>query len=228
MASRPSSPTSCDQRGVTPFIWWQPTDPANPGSSRYASYQNIIKGKHDAYIRDWAKAAKAFGRPVIVRFAHEMNGNWFPWSIGNHGNTPDSFVKAWRHVVSEVRSVGARNVKFLWSPYNAESGGYGPFYPGNAYVDYVGVTSLNWGNERWRSLPDLLSRPMNVLRNVSRTSGNPQGKPVILPEVGSNHLGGRQGRLDPERLHAGVQEVADGPRHGVSRLQHGRHHGGAA
>ena len=178
------------QRGVTPFIWWQPNDPANLGSSRYAGYQNIIKGKHDAYIRDWAKAAKAFGRPVVVRFAHEMNGNWFPWSIGNHGNTPGSFVKAWRHVVNEVRAVGARNVKFLWSPYNAESGGYAPFYPGNAYVDYVGVTSLNWGNERWRWLPDLLSRPMNVLRNVSRSSGNPQGKPVILPEVGSNHLGG--------------------------------------
>ena len=88
MAFRPSSPTSCGQRGVTPFIWWQPTDPANPASSRYAGYQNIIKGKHDAYIRDWARAAKAFGRPVVVRFAHEMNGNWFPWSIGNHGNTP--------------------------------------------------------------------------------------------------------------------------------------------
>jgi hypothetical protein len=178
------------QRGVTPFIWWQPNDPANLGSSRYAGYQNIIKGKHDAYIRDWARAAKAFGRPVIVRFAHEMNGNWFPWSIGNHGNTPGSFVKAWRHVVTEVRAAGARNVKFLWSPYNAESGGYAPFYPGNAYVDYVGVTSLNWGNERWRWLPDLLLRPMNTLRNVSRSSGYPQGKPVILPEVGSNHLGG--------------------------------------
>ena len=31
---------------------------------------------------------------------------------------------------------------------------------------------------------------MQVLRNVSRTSGNPKGKPVILSEVGSNHLGG--------------------------------------
>jgi hypothetical protein len=178
------------KRGVTPFIWWQPIDPAELGSSRYASYQNIIRGKHDTYIRDWARAAKAFGRPVVVRFAHEMNGTWFPWSIGNHGNTPGSFVKAWRHVVSEFRAVGARNVKFLWSPYNAEAGGYVAFYPGNAYVDYVGVTSLNWGNERWRWLPDLLARPMQILRNVSRSGAFPQGKPVILPEVGSNHLGG--------------------------------------
>jgi hypothetical protein len=179
-------------RGVTPFIWWQPTDPANPTSSLYASYQNIIKGKHDKYIRDWAKAAKAFGRPVVIRFAHEMNGNWFPWSIGNHGNTPNGFVGAWRHVVNEFRAVGARNVRFLWSPYNNEKGGYQAFYPGNEYVDYVGVTSLNWGNERWRSLPNILSRPMSVIRNVSRSGAYPQGKPVILPEVGANHIGGNK------------------------------------
>ena len=28
---------------------------------------------------------------------------------------------------------------------------------------------------------------MAAVRNVSRTAGNPQGKPVILPEVGSNY-----------------------------------------
>ena len=187
-------------RGVTPFIWWQPTDPAvdrsNPcmepvARSAYASYPQIAKGKHDKYIRDWAKAAKAYGKPVVVRFAHEMNGTWFPWSIcDKNGNTPKAFIAAWRHIVNEFRSVGARNVKFLWSPYNTESGGYAPFYPGNAHVDYVGVTSLNWGNERWRPLSGLLERPMQVLRNVSRTSANPKGKPVILSEVGSNHLGG--------------------------------------
>ena len=194
------------QRGVTPFIWWQPNDPANLGSSLYAGYQNIIKGKHDTYIRDWAKAAKAFGRPVVVRFAHEMNGNWFPWSIGNHGNTPGGFVKAWRHVVNEVRAVGARNVKFLWSPYNAESGGYAPFYPGNAYVDYVGVTSLNWGNERWRWLPDLLSRPMQRPPQRQSDQREPVGQAGHPPRGGLEPPRRSQGRLDPERIHAGVQD----------------------
>ena len=117
-------------RGITPFIWWQPTDPANPAAGVYERYQNIIKGKHDQYIRDWAKAAKAYGKPVIVRFAHEMNGDWFPWSMTSNGNTPERFVKAWRHIVIEFRSVGARNVKFLWSPYNSSRGGYADVLPG--------------------------------------------------------------------------------------------------
>jgi hypothetical protein len=178
-------------RKITPFIWWQPTDPTNPAAGVYERHKNTIAGKHDAYIRTWAKAAKAHGGPVIIRFAHEMNSDWFPWGIEKRfDNNAKTFVKAWRHVVTLFRQVGARNVKFLWSPYNAERGGYADFYPGNAWVDYVGVTSLNWGNERWRDLSGLLHRPMGVLRNVSRTGGNPQGKPVILPEVGSNHLGG--------------------------------------
>jgi beta-mannanase len=80
-----------------------------------------------------------------------MNGDWFPWGIGVNGNTTDTFVKAWRHVVSVVRSVGARNVKFLWSPYNTDNGAYRPFYPGNDWVDFVGATSLNWGESGGRT-----------------------------------------------------------------------------
>jgi hypothetical protein len=177
-------------RGITPFIWWQPTDPTNPAAGTYERYQNIIKGKHDSYIRDWAKDAKAFGKPVIVRFAHEMNGDWFPWSLGNFDNNPRRFKEAWQHVVKEVRSVGAKNVKFLWSPYLWGKGTYALFYPGNDYVDYVGVTSLNWGDLRWKSLVGLLERPMGALRSITQTRNSPKGKPVILPEVGSNHSGG--------------------------------------
>ncbi len=56
----------------------------------------------------------------------------------------------------------------------------------------MGVTSLNWGSAEssWRDLSGILKRPMAAVRNVSRTGGNPQGKPVILPEVGSNYDGG--------------------------------------
>lgn len=181
-------------RKITPFIWWQPTNPANPAAGVYERHKNIISGKHDAYIRTWAKAAKAHGGPVIVRMFHEMNGSWFPWGIEKRfDNSAATFNKAWRHVVTIFRQVGARNVKFLWSPYNADKGAYRPFYPGNAWVDFVGATSLNWGTwggRKWRSLPDILKRPLAVVRNLTRTGSDPQGKPVILAEVGSNHEGG--------------------------------------
>ena len=104
-------------RGVTPLIYWQPTNPADPGAGRFERYRNTIAGKHDRYIREWARAAKAFGKPVIVRLAHEMNGTWFPWSLTNFDNSPVGSWAAWRHVVRIFRNVGARNVMFLWSPF---------------------------------------------------------------------------------------------------------------
>ena len=213
-----SRPSSGGSRPIRPSIG------ATPARSRWLRARTpatrIIKGKHDKYIRDWAKAAKAYGKPVIVRFAHEMNGDWFPWSIcDKNGNTPKAFKAAWRHIVGEFRSVGARNVKFLWSPYTTPRAvGTHRSTRATRTSTTSGVTSLNWGNERWRPLSGLLERPMKVLQNVSRTSGNPKGKPVILPEVGSNAPRRRQARLDPRRLRAGVQEVPDHPGHGLLRL----------
>ena len=181
-------------RGVTPLIYWQPTNPADPGAGRFERYQNISAGKHDRYIREWARAAKAFGKPVVVRLAHEMNGTWFPWALTNFDNSPGRFVEAWRHVVRQFRRIGARNVMFLWSPFQrcgtCSSAPFETFYPGNRYVDYVGVSALNWGDVAWTSLDGLVDESLADLRRITRTARNPQGKPVILPEIASNHLGG--------------------------------------
>ena len=181
-------------RGVTPLVYWQPTNPADPGAGRFERYDNTIAGKHDRYIREWARAAKAFGKPVIVRLAHEMNGTWFPWALTNFDNSPSRFVGAWRHVVRIFRNTGARNVRFLWSPFQrcgtCSSATYEQFYPGNGYVDYVGVSALNWGDVAWTSLAGLVDESLADLRRITRTARNPQGKPVILPEIASNHVGG--------------------------------------
>ena len=124
--------------------------------------------------------------------AHEMNGDWFEWGVTNHDNSPYLFKKAWKHVVVLFRKVGATNVKFLWSPYPRPAKSLPKLYPGNAYVDYVGVTNLNWGKDRWKSMPKLLSGPMTLLRKTTQTHRRPQGKPVILPELASNHIGGNK------------------------------------
>ena len=134
-------------RKITPFIWWQPTDPANPAAGVYERHKNIISGKHDAYIRAGPGGQSARGGPVIVRMFHEMNSNWFPWGIDKQfDNSAATFNKAWRHVVGIFRQVGARNVKFLWSPYNSGQRGLPSVLPGQrVQVGSVGVTSLNWG-----------------------------------------------------------------------------------
>ena len=78
------------------------------------------------------------GRSVVVRFAHEASGNWFPWSIGKAGNTVANYKAAWRRIDRIFRQAGARNhTKFLWSNLMPSR----LHYPGDRYVDYVG----SWG-----------------------------------------------------------------------------------
>ena len=89
-----------ERRGSIPEITWEPWDTTKPlGASqpRY-SLRNIADGKFDSYIRTWARTLAAYGGEVQLRFAQEMNGDWYPWGRGTNGNTPAEFVKAWRHV----------------------------------------------------------------------------------------------------------------------------------
>ena len=212
------------ERGVTPLVYWQPTDPGDPGAGRFERYRTIIEGRHDRYIRAWARSARDYGKPVIVRFAHEMNGTWFPWSLTNFDNTPGRFQEAWRHIVRLFRQVGADNVAFLWSPFQTCSTcapwEYEDFYPGNAYVDYVGVTALNWGDATWTPLDGLLAEPLTMLRRLTRTPNDRLGKPVILPETGSNHIGGDKAAWIRDGYRVGLRDLAGPPPHRLLRLRH--------
>jgi hypothetical protein len=182
-------------RGIMPLIWWRPMGLTTADMGKYARYQLIIEGRHDAYIRQWAKDAKAFGSPVIVRFAHEMNGTWFPWGIDRFDNTPARFVAAWRHIWTIVREeVGATNVRFLWSTIREKCDGcvkvpFEDFYPGNEYVDYVGMSAYNWVEPTWKTLPEIVAP---TLAGIERATGD-AGKPFILAEVASHYLGGSKG-----------------------------------
>jgi beta-mannanase len=70
------------RHGSIPLLYWSPWDrpyDEDQGPDKF-SLANIAAGKWDAYIDHWGDAAKAFGHPIMVSFANEMNGQWFPWS----------------------------------------------------------------------------------------------------------------------------------------------------
>jgi hypothetical protein len=170
-------------RHVIPLVFWQPVDPKNLGSGAFA-YTRIAHGDFDGYLKSWSAAAKAYGGTIIVRFAPEMDGWWFPWSVTKHGNSPKRFVKAWRHIWTVIHHVGATNVRMLWSPAQpcrCQS----DLYPGDGYVDYVGFTAYNWANadHPWREMGAIIKKKMALVTRLT-------SKPVIVPELGSNDVGG--------------------------------------
>jgi mannan endo-1,4-beta-mannosidase len=170
-------------RGVTPMINWEPTHP-DPDMQNCAdwSLQSILSGKYDNYIRNWATAARNFGGRVIVRFAHEMNGYWYTWGDARCTNTPKKFRKAWKRVVNIFRGVGATNVRFLWSVFGSYKASY--FFPGAAYVDYMGLTAFNWaqpGHPKWKSMVKTMAPTMSTLHSISPSI------PIIAAEMGAGY-----------------------------------------
>jgi hypothetical protein len=171
-------------RGAVPMVTWEPWSWSN--TSQYFPLQLIARGAYDDYIGDSARAAATWGRPILVRFAHEMNGGWYPWGSGVNRNTVRDYKAAWRHVVSAFRAEGANNVRWVWTPYVNQGGGlpFKRFYPGNRWVDWVGLDGFNWAvGGKWLSFRRIFTRSYRAL--VRMTS-----RPIVIAETGSQERGG--------------------------------------
>jgi hypothetical protein len=175
--------------GVTPMIWWEPADPARPNRAWYPRFANTAAGNHDAYIRRFARKAKAFGRTVLLRYAPEPNGRHHPWGSDQFDNSPAHFTAAWRHVWEIFVKVGATNVKFVWSVSTQRRCGpgcnqYQPWHPGDTYVDYSSFSSFNWGTPRpWRTMLSLAEPTSSDIDAFT-------DRPLIIIESASNSEGG--------------------------------------
>lgn len=188
--SPPPSPAELNAigaRGSIPEITWEPwnaTGPLRASQPRF-SLSNIIAGRFDPYIRSWAVRLAHWGGPVRLRFAQEMDGNWYPWGQGVNGNLPGQFVQAWRHVHDIFTAAGATNVQWVWSPTH---GAPEQLYPGPAYVDVLGLTCLNGGalfHQRWRSFAQTCGHTIQELHALA------PGLPIELSETGTTNADGR-------------------------------------
>ena len=172
------------------LVSWEPWDPvpAQLGVTlQYLpqpGYRNseIAAGSQDSYIRGFASKLKAFDGTVWLRYAHEMNGIWYPWSHG-----PRDYVRAWRHVVGLVRAI-APNVRFVWSanpslyePARTWSRGLRRYWPGSRWVDAVGSTMISFGGRKTYPVKRFVPR-LRALRAVYR-------KPIMIPESNTAALG---------------------------------------
>jgi beta-mannanase len=151
--------------------------------SASVSLKAIAAGAYDPYIVEAARAAAAWGRPVLVRFAHEMNGGWYPWGRGR-GTTPADYRAAWRQIVAIFRQQGATNVRWVWTPYveGNRQRPFGRYYPGDRWVDWAGLDGFNWGR-RFLSFAQVFQRSYETMAKMTR-------KPLIVAETGSVEYGG--------------------------------------
>jgi mannan endo-1,4-beta-mannosidase len=167
---------------------WQPV-PADLGLDAQArpqhGYRNIdiARGVQDRYIMRFARSLARFPGTVWLRYAHEMNGYWYPWS-----RDPRAYRWAWQRIVRLFEIAHARNVRFVWSV-NANL--YEPagvwmrnairYWPGVRYVDAVASTMIDFGGDKDYTVARFAPR-LRALRSQFR-------KPVILAETNTEYEG---------------------------------------
>jgi hypothetical protein len=191
--------------GAIPLFSWGSQSIPLPSNLSEPNFQlsDLISGKYDTYIRNFATAAKNWGHPFFLRFNWEMNGSWFAWMEGVNGNQTGESVTAWRHVHDIFTEVGATNAKWVWCP-NVDPEHHfrslSSVYPGDAYVDWTGLDGYNAGtnpnqSDRWRTFDQLYRSSYEEIVNTIAPS-----KPMMVSEVGSTESGGSKATWIREML----------------------------
>ena len=114
--------------------------------------QTIASGAKDDAIRTWFQDVKNTNYPVWIRVMPEMNGCWAEPPTGTdscgdgipslaYGGDPVAFKSAWRRMFNIAEKLGAADAEhtFVWAP-ATEGGESGDYYPGDQYVDWVGMS----------------------------------------------------------------------------------------
>ena len=209
-----------------------------------------------AALADLAAGYNARGVPVIIRFAHEMNGSWYPWS-----QQPEAYIKAYQVVADAIHNKAPQSA-MLWAPnygggYPFKGGQfeskpesadfklldtdqdgqitmsddpYLPYYPGDAAVDWVGMSLYHWGNAYpWgeNEIPEAGKFIAQLTGNYSGLNGDDSalpdfyevyfkghGKPLAIPETAAFFNPGISGPAEIEIKQAWWRQVLD-PRDAV-------------
>ena len=155
-------------------------------------------GDYNSKFYDLGKllVKEGFGN-TIIDLGREMNGAWYEWSEQRASpSEPDAYIRAWRQIVTTMRSVPGQHFKFLWTVF-MESAAVAESWPGSAYVDYIGTDIFDWYGgpnytyphtasgardyeEKWRQI--LTSQPGGL--NWTAAFAKATGKPIIVPEWG--------------------------------------------
>jgi hypothetical protein len=118
----------------------------------------IAAGTQDRVILAAARAMRDAGTQVMLVPWYEFDQ---PRGHKRFIGGPKRVVAAWRHMVGLFRAVGATNVHFVWTPMAYDFGPHAnvdaaAFYPGNAYVHWIGADAYNFPGAPFRTQAELL------------------------------------------------------------------------
>ncbi|CAF4195040.1 unnamed protein product [Rotaria socialis] len=183
--------------GSIPAITWEAFKCG--GSSQPGIMSLVRNHTYDTYINQFGDYLAAWlagmdgvlgnsdDRRAYLRLAHEMNGNWYPWSIGS---TPQDYVWVW-HYIHDLfvnKSLDSTRLQWIWCVNNVDVGSYTAenYWVGEHYVDWMGIDGYNIGTSQswssWLNPNQIFDSMIARLQNLSST------KPICINEYASTSL----------------------------------------
>jgi hypothetical protein len=145
----------------------------------------------DEFLKRFADDLNQTGAKIFLRFASEMNGPW----VNYHGDAK-KYIEKFR-LISNVMRVRAPNVAMVWCPYTTPKRFIRDYYPGDEYVDWVGVNMYNVTYfDQHLSKPAKHISPLEMLDFVYKTY-SPR-KPIMIGEYATTHYSPVEGKHYPE------------------------------
>jgi len=139
----------------------------------------IAAGTQDRVIKAAARAMRETGAEIMLVPWYEFDQ---PRGHKRFIGGPKKVIAAWRRMVTLFRAVGATNVHFVWTPMAYDFGPHArvdarTFYPGDAYVHWIGADAYN--------LPGAPFRTQDELLDAAVTFAHAHHKPFIVGETAS-------------------------------------------
>lgn len=154
-------------RGGIVTLSWHPNNPAT-GKTAWDPTGDAVKsvlngGNNQQKFEGWLKTVADFlnslktvkGKsiPVIFRPWHEMSGGWFWW--GNKSCTPEEYKNLYALTYHELKDrYGCDNIVWAYSP-NSGYDDFMKYYPGNEYVNIIGVDIYEFDKDNSKYQKDL-------------------------------------------------------------------------
>ncbi len=155
---------------------------------------DILDGNYDVFLKSFATEVAEFGHPVLFRFCNEMNGDWCVYSAYHTSRDTEIYKELYKYVYKIFEDADADNVIWIWNPNeksypNFEWNNEILYYPGDEYVDVIGLTGYNNGtyykDETWREFTEIYD-PLYQKAELY------YHKPLMITEFSSSSVGGNK------------------------------------
>ncbi|MFA1545233.1 glycoside hydrolase family 26 protein [Actinomadura chokoriensis] len=136
--------------------------------------REIVQGEHDELIARRARAVKALGKPVFLRWSRDMDRT----SAGKRVHSQADFIAAWKHMREIFKRENVHNVAWVWCPTARGFGGAdaGSFYPGDDQVDWICADAPPGADYDYRDLSESVKLFLQWARK--------HNKPIMIAEFG--------------------------------------------